>query len=1718
MVIALLGVSGGTAFAQLVQDHPYQVTLRNYLAQFKEKDFEVELKPLQVKRSYFSSAEDAYRPWLFFGYEQNEFMDSEGLRVDASHFTLENIEANGQVNMTVGKSQFMLAVPTAFFADWDYEGNPHYDSRAVKLRAFVAAAVDMMMQDQEHERGKNDRSDFVGIQLIRWAYPYGVIKDELPKNVRNAYEKGLIKMFERLEDWGPTGIHADMDMGALVGMLYTAKFVESQDLQRRAERHVDMILDKHLYDAGYIDHGAAYDAGYNGISAYFINFAAQLSGYEPLIEAVRKMSRLKAYVTLPDPDGREFSPFHSNPSSGGDAPHDYWGSYNREVGLARYSDDAVYLALSGGDRSVKTLNQMGIDMERMLRFLHHPNVGEFLEKSDKKPGKWKHEHWIDGQSLNATALYMQDDLYRRLHSLQQSNSKLRKPPFSRNDDFTESLGDKMLSVKRQSYGTIIFNDRLSWWTGEGQTETINGFGGGNLSAFWTPTTGTVLLGGTKTAHGGGLDLKDWPIWPVHALSGETSDGRAFSSGIQRHPEANYDLNRIIPRITISGDLTDIYADPTDALQGKVEYNRVFNIKDNGIEITTSVSGDGSNNIKSLYEILPVYLRHGRIQKDERPTEIQFEVNGRWQKAGTSLKEVSRIRLKRFGGEVFIEFENPRQVKLSPENFYQAKNSTEGMNARNIMIKMGDSTKLGNSSVRYFLRSSKDSPNKSWGNSEDSGSKGKGDGSGDDGTSDDGSDDDKEEAPKDRTPPEVKISHLPSKPDDTQRVTFTAIASDDSDIKQLAIVLDGKTVKTCKRINACELQTDPFKPGNYNYSAKAIDNTEQANEAGSGSKSFIVTAAPAENKPPARVKVNLEQDDHFLTAEVQNASDPDGDDLNFVYDWRLNSHSIAEVNIPFDVDFSKESDEASSFHNYTSFQNVVSLKDATHSPRWDDEGRQGGASRFDGKNDFIRVSKDKNKKYRKFRFFSVEAWIKHDGWGEKWASIISKPYEKSSWKRPWVVFKLSRYSDKDNLNFQITAGDKEVHDVKTKQNLPADEWAHIVGTYDGKKLKIYMNGVLDNEVTVNLPLADNPATDIYIGKSTSAGGIPQHYRGLLDEVRVLNVAISAEQVKQHYKMNYNKISLDNTAPGQEWQAAVSANDNYSVSEASATNAVVIKSEDSDSEDAGDDDKDDSGEDEKEQDGKDDSGEDEKDASDVDEKEEDEDKEEAAKDTTPPEVKISHVPSKPDDSQKVTFTADASDDSDIKEISIILNGKTVKTCTGKNTCELQTDPFKPGSYKYSAKAQDNSGSGNSTKTSQKSFRVTPAPVENKPPVKVNVTLKRGDRFLTAEVENVSDPDGDAVNLVFDWRLNSNSIAEVNIPFDVDFSEKSDETKFVDNYSSFQNIVSNKEAAKLPEWDEEGKRGGASLFDGEDDYMRVSKADKNEKRKFRTFSVEAWLKHDGWGDNWASIISKPYSTSSWKSPWVVFKLSRYADKDNLNFQITTGNEEVHDVQTKQNLPSHEWIHIVGTYDGKKLKIYVNGVLDNEQTVNLPLADNPDTDIYIGKSTGAKGISQHYKGHLDEVRVLNVAITPDQVKEHYKLNYHKIALDNAKSGQEWQVAVSASDAKTSSEAVATNAVMLTAEDLPRSDEALVSALVQNFPNPFRSSTTIPYSLEDEQNIEIRIFDSSGRLVDTVYKGSASAGEDSKQFSPTQLSSGVYFYQLVTEKQTITKKMTFLK
>ncbi|MBS1494683.1 MAG: T9SS type A sorting domain-containing protein [Bacteroidetes bacterium] len=84
--------------------------------------------------------------------------------------------------------------------------------------------------------------------------------------------------------------------------------------------------------------------------------------------------------------------------------------------------------------------------------------------------------------------------------------------------------------------------------------------------------------------------------------------------------------------------------------------------------------------------------------------------------------------------------------------------------------------------------------------------------------------------------------------------------------------------------------------------------------------------------------------------------------------------------------------------------------------------------------------------------------------------------------------------------------------------------------------------------------------------------------------------------------------------------------------------------------------------------------------------------------------------------------------------------------------------------------------------------------------------------------------------------------------------------------------------------------------------------------------------------------------------------------------------------------------------------------------------------------------------------------------------------------------------------------------------SLSQNYPNPFNPSTIISYQLAINSFVQFKIYNALGNEVQTLVNKKQNAGSYSVDFNATSLPSGIYFYKLVTEKFSETKKMILIK
>ncbi|NUM60840.1 MAG: T9SS type A sorting domain-containing protein [Ignavibacteriaceae bacterium] len=83
---------------------------------------------------------------------------------------------------------------------------------------------------------------------------------------------------------------------------------------------------------------------------------------------------------------------------------------------------------------------------------------------------------------------------------------------------------------------------------------------------------------------------------------------------------------------------------------------------------------------------------------------------------------------------------------------------------------------------------------------------------------------------------------------------------------------------------------------------------------------------------------------------------------------------------------------------------------------------------------------------------------------------------------------------------------------------------------------------------------------------------------------------------------------------------------------------------------------------------------------------------------------------------------------------------------------------------------------------------------------------------------------------------------------------------------------------------------------------------------------------------------------------------------------------------------------------------------------------------------------------------------------------------------------------------------------------LGQNYPNPFNPSTNIKYSIPADGNVTLKMYDILGEEVSTLVNEFQQAGTFDVVFDGSNLSSGVYYYQLTSGELTSTKKMMLTK
>jgi hypothetical protein len=97
------------------------------------------------------------------------------------------------------------------------------------------------------------------------------------------------------------------------------------------------------------------------------------------------------------------------------------------------------------------------------------------------------------------------------------------------------------------------------------------------------------------------------------------------------------------------------------------------------------------------------------------------------------------------------------------------------------------------------------------------------------------------------------------------------------------------------------------------------------------------------------------------------------------------------------------------------------------------------------------------------------------------------------------------------------------------------WHHIVGTYDGNTIKIFLDG-RSNQLT-NVGKINLSTSNLQIGHGYFGGGVSYLFDGLIDDVKIYNAALSTSQIKQNYIAGLNSLLSKGNISKQEYNDRV-----------------------------------------------------------------------------------------------------------------------------------------------------------------------------------------------------------------------------------------------------------------------------------------------------------------------------------------------------------------------------------------------------------------------------------------------------------------------------------------------------------------------------------------------------------------------------------------------------
>ena len=257
-----------------------------------------------------------------------------------------------------------------------------------------------------------------------------------------------------------------------------------------------------------------------------------------------------------------------------------------------------------------------------------------------------------------------------------------------------------------------------------------------------------------------------------------------------------------------------------------------------------------------------------------------------------------------------------------------------------------------------------------------------------------------------------------------------------------------------------------------------------------------------------------------------------------------------------------------------------------------------------------------------------------------------------------------------------------------------------------------------------------------------------------------------------------------------------------------------------------------------------------------------------------------------------------------------------------------------------------------------------------------------------QNVVEDEIPTDGLVAYWSMDSTTV-QSNVVEAV-LGDGNDHTGTLINFPSSPSLVP-------------GKRGEALVFDGVDDRIEVAKNFNSDAG----MSIALWARPDNFpASGFDSLIHQADGTSGLEH----FMLTLYGSQ--ARWFIQSAADQYSEWESGVEVdPSVQdgWVHLVATYDNNTVTLIVNGMPTVLDQVPGPVGidNNP---ITFGAAFDNGGVTEFFKGAMDEIYIYNRALSLEEAQQLYQLQQADSDGDGIPDSWELQYGMNPLDASDAS------------------------------------------------------------------------------------------------------------